>query len=324
MNRRMALRILALSLATVATRVGAQKSGRLPVIGLLITHPPLDDIVIDFFLAGLRKYKYEDGKNCKVELRTALGQLDRVPALIEELVRVPVDVLVVVNEVALNAARQITRTIPIVMIGFIDDPVELGVIESYSRPGGNITGVFNVHAELSGKRLEILKDALPNLSRVTVLWDAFSERQLEELQGAARALNIQLDLIEITDGNELDAAIKTAKARKAGAVLMNFSPVFWVNRTRIAAIAIETGMPTISDMQILTHSGCLLSYGTDGAYNWERGAYYVDRLLKGADAAELPVERLSQLTLVLNLQTAKALGITIPQSILVRADEVIR
>ncbi len=324
MNRRMALRMLALSLAAAAARVGAQQSGRVPVVGLLITHPPVDDIVVDLFRAGLRKYKYEDGKNVRLEVRTALGRLDRVPMLIEELVRLPVDVLVVVNEVALHAARQITRTIPIVMIGFIDDPVELGVIESYHHPGGNITGVFNVNAALSAKRLEILKDTLPKLSRVAVLWDAFSERQLDELKGAAPALKLRLDLIEIKDANDLDGAFKSAKARKAGAVLMNFSPVFWVNRSRIAAIAIEAGMPTISDMQILARSGCLLSYGSDGAYNWERGAYYVDRLLKGANAAELPVERLSELTLVVNLNTAKALGITIPRLILLRADEVIR
>jgi putative ABC transport system substrate-binding protein len=177
---------------------------------------------------------------------------------------------------------------------------------------------------LSAKRLEILKDTLPTLSRVAVLWDPFSERQLDELKGAARALKLQLDLIEISDASDLDGAFKSAKARKAGAVLMNFSPVFWVNRTRIAAIAIEAGMPTITDMQLLAQSGCLLSYGSDGAYNWERGAYYVDRLLKGADAATLPVERLSELTLVVNLKTAKALGITIPQLILLRADEVIR
>jgi putative ABC transport system substrate-binding protein len=276
------------------------------------------------FRAGLRKYGYEDGNNFRLEVRTALGRLDRVPMLIEELVRLPVDVLVVVNEVALHAAREITRTVPIVMIGFIDDPVELGVIESYHHPGGNITGVFNVNAALSAKRLEILKDTLPKLSRVAVLWDAFSERQLDELQAAALALKLRLDLIEIKDANDLVGAFKSAKARKAGAVLMNFSPVFWVNRSRIAAIAIEAGMPTISDMQLLAHSGCLLAYGSDGAHNWERGAYFVDRLLKGANAAELPVERLSKLTLVVNLKTAKALGITIPRLILLRADEVLR
>jgi putative ABC transport system substrate-binding protein len=302
----------------------AQQSERTPVVGLLITHPPADDVVVEFFRAALRKYDYEDGKNVRLEVRTALGRLERVLALVEELVRLPVDVLVVVNEVALRAAKQTTNAVPIVMLGFIDDPVAMGLIESYRRPGGNITGVFNVNAALSAKRLEILKETLPKVSRVAVLWDAFGKRQLDELQDAARTLGIRLDLIEVADANGLDGAFKSAKARKAGAVIMNFSPVFWVNRTRIATIALEAGLPTISDMQILAYSGCLLAYGSDGTYNWERGAYFVDRLLKGAAAAELPVERLSRLTLVVNLKTAKALGITIPQSILVRADEVIK
>ena len=323
MNRRDALAALSLMLMWPGLAT-AQQSGRIPVVGLLITHPPIDDVVVDFFRAAMRKYQYEDGRNYKLEVRTALGKLDRVPALAEELIRLPVDVLVVVNEVALHASRKLTRTTPIVMLGFIDDPVALGVIQSYSHPGGNITGVFNVNAALSAKRLEILKETLPNLSRAAVLWDAFSKRQLDELEGAARLLKIQLDLIEVRDANGLEGAFKSAKARKAGAVVMNFSPVFWVNRSRIAALAIDEGLPTISDMQILAHSGCLLAYGSDSTYNWERGAYFVDRLLKGADAAELPVERLSKLTLVVNLKTAKALGITIPQSILLRADEVIK
>jgi len=302
----------------------AQQSGRMPVVGLLITHPPVDDVVVDYFRAAMRKYQYEDGRNYKLEVRTALGKLDRVPVLAEELIRLPVDVLVVVNEVALHASRKLTRATPIVMLGFIDDPVSLGVIQSYSHPGGNITGVFNVNAALSAKRLEILKETLPNLPRAAVLWDAFSKRQLDELEDAARVLKIQLDLIEVRDSNSLDGAFKSAKAHKAGAVIMNFSPVFWINRNRIAALAIEQKLPTISDMQILGQSGCLLAYGSDRLFNWERGAYFVDRLLKGADAAELPVERLSRLTLVVNLKTAKTLGITIPDSILLRADEVIR
>jgi len=318
------LLVLAFALSGPLAPVLAQQAGHVPVVGLLITHPPADDFVVQQFRAGLRKYGYEDGKTVKLEVRTALGQLDRVPALAEELVRLPVDVLVVVNEVALRASRQATRTIPIVMVGFADDPVALGLIESYRRPGGNITGVFNVNAALSAKRLEILKETLPKLSRAAVVWDAFGKRQLDELQGAARSLGIRLELIEIRDGNDLDGAFKAAKARKAGAVSMNFSPVFWTNRTRIVAIALETGMPTMSDMQILAQTGCLLAYGSDNTYNWERAAYFVDRLLKGANAAELPVEQLSKLTLVVNLKTAKALGITIPESILLRADEVIR
>ena len=323
MNRRRALSALASVLVWPAVTL-AQRSERMPVVGLLITHPPFDDIVVDFFRAAMRKYQYEDGKNYKLEVRTALGKLDRVPGLAEELIRFPVDVLVVVNEVALHASRQITRTTPIVMIGFIDDPVALGVIESYRRPGGNVTGVFNANAALSAKRLEILKETLPNLSRAAVLWDAFGKRQLDELQSAAHSLKIRLDLIEVRDASDLSNAFDSAKARRAGAVIMNFSPVFWVNRSRIAALALKAGLPTISDIQLLAHSGCLIAYGSDGAYNWERGAYFVDRLLKGANAAELPVEVLSKLSLVVNLKTANSLGIKIPQSILVRADEVIQ
>jgi putative ABC transport system substrate-binding protein len=324
MNRRMALRALALGWASIAARVGAQQGGRVPVIGLLITHPPVDDVLVDLFRAGLRKYGCEDGKLCRLEVRSALGQLDRVPILIDELVELPVDVLVVVNEVALREAQRRTRTIPIVMIGFMDDPVELGVIESYNRPGGNTTGVFNVNAALSAKRLEILKDTLPDLTRVALLWDAFSERQLDEVQGAARTLKIQLDLIETNDVNGMEEGFKSAKALRAGAVLMNFSPVFYANRTRLAEIAIETGLPTMSDMLFLAYSGCMLAYGSDNSFNWERGAYFVNRVIKGANPADLPVERLSRLKLVVNLRTAEALGITIPPSILFRADEVIR
>jgi len=323
MNRRSALSALASALIWPAVAMGAQPE-RMPVVGLLITHPPLDDIVVDFFRAGMRKYQYEDGRNYKLEVRTALGQLDRVPGLAEELISSPVDILVVVNEVALHAVRQITHTIPIVMIGFIDDPVALGIIESYRRPGGNITGVFNANAALSAKRLEILKETLPSLSRAAVLWDAFSKRQLDELQSAALALKVRLDLIEIQDAGDLAAAFDSAKAHRAGAVIMNFSPVFWVNRTRIATFALKAGLPTISDMQLLARTGCLIAYGSDGAYNWERGAYFVARLLKGANAAELPVEVLSKLSRVVNLKTANALGIKIPQTILVRADEVIQ
>jgi ABC-type uncharacterized transport system substrate-binding protein len=323
MNRRDALAVLT-SMLIWPAQLGAQQPGRMPVVGLLITHPPADDAVVDFFRTALRKYGYEDGKNYKLEVRTALGQLDRVPVLAKELVGLPVDVLVVVNEVALRASMQATRTIPIVMLGFIDDPVALGWIQSYGHPGGNITGVFNVNAALSAKRLEILKETLPNLSRAALLWDAFGRRQVDEVQGAARSLNIRLELIEVRGPGDLEQAFKSAKARKAGAVIMNFSPVFWTNRARVAASALKAGLPTISDMQILAHDGCLLAYGSDGYYNWERGAYFVDRLIKGANAAELPVEQLSKLTLVVNLTTAKALGITIPESILLRADEVIR
>jgi putative ABC transport system substrate-binding protein len=302
----------------------AQSQTRLPVVGMLITHPPADDLVVTFFREGLKRFGYEDGKNIKLEVRSALGQLDRVPSLAQELVRLPVDILVVVNEVALRAAKEATQTIPIVIVGFVDDPVNLGWIKSYGHPGGNITGIFNVNSALTAKRLEILKETVPNISRVAVLSDTFGRRQLNELRAAGDSLGVRIEVVEFRGANELSAAFKAAKAAKVGAVFMTWSPAFWVNRAQVAGLALEARLPAISDMEAVTEAGCLLSYGADAHYNWERAAYFVDRLLKKADPADLPVEQISKLTLAVNLKTAKALGITIPESILLRADEVIR
>lgn len=325
MNRRMVLRILALSSAVVAARVGAQQPGRVPVVGMLITHPPVTDKVVQSLRIGLRQYGYEDGRDVKLEVRSALGQLDRVPGLAQELVRLPADVIVLVNEPALRAVRQATTTIPIVMVGYTDDPVTSGWIESYRRPGGNVTGIFNVNSALTGKRLEILRETLPKVSRVAVLWDpAFGQRSLEELQRAAELLRVQLQPIEVPGPEGLEAAFKTARRNNAGAVVLLWSPVFYVHRARVAGLALDAGLPTISDLDVVAESGCLLSYGSDSYFPFERSAYFVDRLLKGAKAADLPVEQISKLKLLVNLKTAKALGVKIPESILIRADEVIR
>ena len=325
MNRRLALRILALSSAAVSALVGAQQPGRVPIVGMLITHPPVTDKVVESLRAGLRQYGYEDGRNVKLEVRTAMGQLDRVPGLAQELVRLPADVVVLANEPALRAVRQATTTIPIVMVGYTDDPVTLGWIESYRRPGGNVTGIFNVNSALTGKRLEMLRETLPKVSRVAVLWDpAFGKRPLEELQRGAQPLRVQLQPIEVPGPEDLEAAFKTAKRNNAGAVMLVWSPAFYLHRARIAGLALEAALPTVTDLDVLAEAGCLLSYGSDSYFPFERAAYFVDRLLKGAKAAELPVEQISKLKLVVNLKTAKALGVKIPESILVRADEVIR
>jgi len=325
MNRRNALRTLVLSLAAVASRAGAQQSGGVPVVGLLITHPPVTDKVVHAVRNGLLQYGYEDGRNVRLEVRTALGQLDRVPGLARELVRLPADVIVLVNEPALVAVLKETATIPIVMVGYTDDPVTLGWIESYRRPGGNVTGIFNVNSSLTGKRLEILKEALPEVSRVAVLRDpAFGDRQLSELQRAAKLLRVTIQVTEVPDPDSIETAIRTAKRNKAGAVMFMWSPLFYVHRKHIAAISIDASLPTISELDTAAEAGGLLSYGSDTYFPFERAAYFVDRLLKGASARDLPVEQISRLKLVVNLKTAQALGIVMPQSILVRADEVIR
>jgi len=325
MNRRMALRMLIMSLAAAATRVGAKKSGRVPVVGLLITHPPVDDLVVDYLRRGLQKHGYEDGRDVRLEVRTALGRLERVPALAEELVRLPVDVFVVANEPALRAVMQVTTTIPIVTIGLINDPVDQGWIESYRRPGGNVTGVFAVDLSLGAKRLEILKETLPAVTRVAILWNsAFATLELDDIQRAAQLLGLELVTIDVPRAQDLASAIETAKQSKAGAVMLAWSPVFWVEREHLLALCRDALLPVFSHFAQITRMGGLLSYGSDNMHNWERAAYFIDRLVKGAIAAELPVEQASTFKFVVNLKTAKALGITIPQSILLRADEVIQ
>jgi len=323
MNRRDALAALA-SMLVWPVRAAAQQPGKMPIVGMLVTHPPVEDQVVESVRIGLRQYGYEDGRNIKLEVRSALGQADRVPALAEELVRLRADVIVLVNEVALRAVRHATTIIPIVMVGYTDDPVDVGWIESYRRPGGNVTGIFNVNSALVAKRLEILKETLPNVSRVAVLWDNFGQRQLEELRRAAELLRVQLEAIRIQGPEDLAAAFKGARRKKAGAVYLTWSPVFYVHRVRLAALALDSGLATIADLDVEAQAGCLLSYGSGAYESFVRAAYFVDRLLKGAKASELPVEQISTLKLVVNLKTANALGITIPESILLRADEVIK
>ena len=325
MNRRTALRILVWSLAALASRAGAQPSGRLPVVGLLITHPPRDSLVVTLLRDGLRKYGYVDGRNVKLEVRTALGQLDRVPGLAQELVRLPADVIVVVNEIALRAVTQATSAIPIVLVGYINEPVAGGWIESYRRPGGNLTGVFSIDLSLGAKRLEILKEALPSISRVAVLWDpAFGGQELSDIQKAAGSLGLQVVAIEVSRADDLEVALEKIKQVRADAVLLTWSPAFWMQRDHVAVLFREAALPTISNELLITMAGGLLSYGSDHAYNWERAAYFIDRLLQGASASELPIEQALRLTFAVNLKAAKALGIIIPQSILLRADQVIR
>ncbi len=325
MNRRMALRLLALGSTALANPLGAQQSRRMPVVGLLITHPPVNSLVVTLMRDGLRKYGYEDGRNVRLQVRTALGQLDRVPALAKELVLLPVDVIVVVNEIALRAVTEATSSIPIVLVGYITEPVSAGWIESYRRPGGNLTGVFSVDLTLGPKRLEILKETLPSISRVAVLWDpSFGGQELAEIEVAARTLSLEIVPIQVMQAEELVAARETIKQKHANAVLLTWSPAFWMQRDHVALLFREAALPTISNEIMITKAGGLLSYGSDHAYNWERAGYFIDRLLKGANPAEMPIEQASRLKFAVNMTAAKALGITIPQSILLRADEVIR
>ena len=325
MRRRHFLITAAAGLMCLCSRTYAQQQ-RVPVVGLLVTHPPLTDPMFDVVRAGMRHFGYEDGVNIRIEVRTALGHLERVPELAKELVELKPVAILVLNEIAIRALKEATSTIPIVMVGWtVNDPVATGLIDAYARPGGNVTGIYTMDSMLIAKRLEVLKEALPQVSRVAVLWDSsFGRHQVDELQRAAQVLGLELQPIDVRSPQDLEPALRTAKRNGAGALLLSYSPWFWVHKARIAELALQAKLPTVGEYHQFVEAGGLLSYGSSGPDNWVRAGYYVDRLLKGAKVADLPVEQVSTFKLTVNLKTAKALGIKFPQSILVRADEVIR
>ena len=321
----LALTAVVAAVTSLVAPAWAQQPKKVPVVGILVTHAAANDPTFEPLRAGLREYGYEEGRNIKLEIVTSGGKLDRLPGLAAELVRQNVDVIVSPNELSARTALKATTTIPIVMAGFVYDPVALGLVESVRRPGGNITGLYTLAPGLDGKRLEFLKEAVPNVSRVAVFWDPiFTQSMPSEVQSAAQSLHMSIELVEVHTAQDLQTAFRTAKRKKAEAVMLQQSPIFYVQRDRVAELALKAKLPTVSAYDFAAAAGALMSYGTDTAGNWKRAAYYVDRLLKGVKPSDLPVEQVSKFKLAVNLKTAKALGITIPESILLRADEVIR
>jgi len=327
--------ILAIVLATAASAAAAEQSSKMASVGVLMLVAGPQDTVVEVFRSGLRELGYVEGRDIRIEPRSARGNIELLPQLAQELVRLRVDVIVVGAIAPARAAREASNTVPIVMAFYDYDPVAAGLIDSFSHPGGNLTGVFGRQSELAGKRIELLRELLPRLSRVGVLWDAssgvesrheVSRMQREELEPVARAAGIKLQLIEVRGPYDFPAAFKAAKAKKAEAVMVLFSPVFYSApwRARLAQAALAARMPTIFQDRDNVEAGGLISYGGDVANTWGRAAYFVDRVLKGAKPQDLPVEQVSKFKLAVNLKTANALGLTIPESILLRADEVMR
>ena len=324
MNRRLVAFALAAAATLLTSSAWAQQPVRVPVVGVLVTHAAANDPSFDDFRAALREFGYEDGHTIRVVIATAEGHLERLPGLAQELVRQNVDVIVCPNDVSARAAKQATRTIPIVMTGAAADPVASGLIDSLRRPGGNITGGYELWFELDGKRLQLLKEALPKVSRVAVFQDPSFPSQLGELERAAHSVGVQLEIIVVRGAPDLEAAFKAAKQKKTDAVLLLATPIWYVHRIQVATLALDTRLPVVSTFDSSVEAGALMSYGHSVIGRNKRAAYYVDRLLRGAKPSDLPVEQVSKLKLAVNLKTAKALGISIPESILLRADEVIR
>ena len=302
----------------------AQAAGKIPRVGLLSLGPAAEMTGrFAAFRDAMRKLGYRDGENIAYEIRLADGSIDRLTALTAELVRNEVDVIVTSGHPSIRTAQLASKTIPIV-VAIMSDPIAEGFAASYPRPGGNITGLAFQDAELTTKRLEILKEAVPSLSRVAVLWDPeMPATLLAATKSAADALGLLLDVLPAGNATEAERAFDAAVARKSQALFEVASPRFAALRTAIARSALEKGLPAVCEERGFVAAGCLISYGPSFNAMYARAAYYVDRILKGAKPADLPIEQPTKFELVINLKTAKTLDLTVPQSLLQRADEVI-
>jgi putative ABC transport system substrate-binding protein len=280
------------------------------------------------FRKQLSELGYSEGKNIRFEARWADGNLDRLNDLAVELVKAKVDVLVTFGGTApALAAKRATSTIPIVTAAGGTDPVKAGLVTSLAQPGGNITGLANSFTELRGKQMELLKEVVPNLSRVGVIWNPDTpagRANMSETESEARVLGLRVRSLEVRSVNDLENAFESAKKDRAGAILLTTNPMFSTHIRRIASLTIKHRLPANHAQKEFVEAGGLMMYGPSGAEIYRRAAFYVDRILKGAKPADLPVERPTKFELVINLKTAKQIGLTIPQSVLYRADRVIR
>jgi putative tryptophan/tyrosine transport system substrate-binding protein len=274
---------------------------------------------------GLRERGYVEGRNLVIETRWADDREERLPALVAELLSLKVDLIVASAPAATRAAKDATTTTPIVMVT-VADPLAFGFVESLARPGGNVTGLVFMHPELSGKRLELLRAAVPRLSRLAVVWNGanpYKAADMKEVQAAADASGVSLQSLPVADSRALDGAFDAAKAGRAEALITLEDPFTIAHRARIVALASAHRLPALYGRRVYVDAGGLMSYGPDPIEQYRRAAVYVDRILKGAKPRDLPVEQPTKFDLVINLRTARALGVTIPPSLVVRADRVI-
>jgi putative ABC transport system substrate-binding protein len=319
--------LVAVVLLAVGLSVEAHQAKKVPRVGVLwLYSPAIASPFAEAFRQGLRELGYVEGKNIVIEYRHAEGKYDRLPSLAAELVRLNVDIIVTASTQAAQAGQQATRSIPIVMT-VVSDPVESGLVGSLARPGGNVTGLSLMHPELSGKRLELLKEVVPKLSRVAVLSNLSNPiipPLLRETEAAARAVGVQLQVVEVRGPIELDSAFGAMTRDRAGALVVLPDGIFQNERRRIAALAAKGRLPTMYAWREAVDDGGLMAYGASVPDILRRAATYVDKILKGTKPADLPVEQPLKFELVINLKTAKQIGLTVPQSVLYRADKVIR
>ncbi len=331
-TRRAFLGMLAGNFFAAPLAASAQQAAKVPRIGYLVTGSPESPetrAVLAAFRQGLREHGYVEGQNIVIEYRAAEGKMERLPDLAAELAALKVDLIVAPNTPAARAARQATTTIPIVA-PVMGDPIGDGLVASLARPGGNITGLTFLGPELVPKRLQVFKEALPKVSRVAALWHpgAFGERTNQEMlkgtEAAARTLGVHLQFAEVGGADDFDRAFSTMTRERADALIVFPGPMLFNERKRIVGLAAKHRLPSMFSAREFVELGGLISYGASIADLIRRAATHVDKILKGAKPGDLPVEQPTKFELVINLKTAKALGLTIPKSLLQRADEVIQ
>jgi putative tryptophan/tyrosine transport system substrate-binding protein len=323
MRRREFITLFGVATAAWPLGAGAQQAEKVYKLGFLSAGSPNPSVLADLY--ALPELGYVEGKNLIVERRFAEDRLDRLPRLAAELVSLKVDVIWTVGTLAPLAAKRATSTIPIVMIA-AGDPVGSGLVASLAHPGGNVTGTSLMARDLGAKRLELLKELLPGISRVAILWNAanpYSALVFKETVGAAETLGVELQSLEIREPPDLDGALEAAVGQHADALITVEDPLTDGLRKKIAEFAVDHRLPTISGLRLYADSGFLMTYGADIVDIVRRSAVYVDKILKGAKPSDLPVEQPTKFELVINLKTAKSLGLTIPSLLLTRADEVI-
>jgi len=323
MERRTFMALVSGSLLAGPLAAGAQQTRKVPRVGVLGGQSPEMSPPILALREGLRELGYVEGQNIAIEWRWAQGKDERYPDLAAELVKLKVDIIVAPTTAGAQAAQRVTKTIPIVM-GFVSDPVALGFVANFARPGGNITGLGVPTAEIAGKRLQLLREVAPTVARIAVLSDPSQPADLRGTEAAAQALGVQLQVWKVGSGGELDGVFTAIARERAAGIIILGSTTLFANRVRIAQLAVRHRLPTSAWARELTEAGCLMSYGANLHDVARRAAYFVDKILKGAKPGDLPVEQPTKFDLVINLKTAKALGLTIPPSLLGRADEVIQ
>jgi putative ABC transport system substrate-binding protein len=324
------LLLIIMVLVTCAAIAEAQQPKQIPRIGYLSNTDPVGESTrSEAIRLALRERGYIEGQNIAIEYRYTEGKRDRAPELAAELVRLKVDIIVVAGGASwILAVKNATKTIPIVMTGAGADPVKEGLVESLAHPGGNVTGITNFTRELGGKRLKLLKEAVPKLARVAVLYDpaipGTTREVKEDLPVAARALGLALQPWEVRSTDDFDRVFASMGKERPDGLYVTGGGQMFASRKRITGFALKSRLPSMYSSREAVDAGGLMSYGADLADSYRRVAYFVDRILKGAKPADLPVEQPTKFELVINLKTAKQIGLTIPPNMLARADKVIK